>query len=287
MRILITGASGFSAKYLIPFLSAKADAELFFTDFNQREEKNWHACDLTDFNSTLSLMKAIKPDRVFHLAGSFTNDYSCDYKSNVLSTKNLLDSILDIKQSCRLLLVGSCAEYGKICNPDKPVSEKEPLNPLSVYGLTKAFQFHLMNFYFLTHKLDIVMARTFNLYGEGISNKLFAGKLYEQINEFKTGKISKIVLGNLHNKRDYIHIEDAVNYYFIIMNYGLSGEVYNVGSGKSKKTSELLEDILSKNGIPVEAVETRGDIPLNKIDISDIYADNTKLLRLKRIAREK
>lgn len=287
MRILITGASGFSAKYLIPSLSARADAELFFTDFNRCEVKNWHACDLTDFNSVLSLMKTIKPDRVFHLAGSFTNNYSCDYNSNVLTTKNLLDSILDVKRSCRLLLIGSCAEYGKIRKPGKPVSEKEPLNPLSVYGLTKAFQSHLMKFYFLTHKSDVVMARTFNLYGEGISNKLFAGKLYEQINEYKTGKITRIILGNLHNKRDYIHIEDAVEYYLIIMNYGLAGEVYNVGSGKSKKTSELLEDILAENGIPVEAVEARKDLFLNKTDIGGICADNAKLLRLKRVAQEK
>ncbi len=281
MRILIAGALGFSAKYLVPFLSARGKAELYFTDLSQREEKNWHACDLTDFSSTLSLMKAIKPDRVFHLAGSFTNDYSCDYKSNVLTTKNLLDSILDIKQSCRFLLIGSCAEYGKICNPDKPVSEKEPLNPLSVYGLTKAFQSHLMKFYFLTHKLDIVMARTFNLYGAGISNKLFAGRLYEQIDEYKKGRISKIVLGNLKHKRDYIGITMAIEHYLDIMNYGVSGEVYNVGSGKSKKTSELLEDILAKNDIPVEAVETHEDLSLNKIDISDIYADITKLSQLK------
>lgn len=57
------------------------------------------------------------------------------------------------------------------------------------------------------------MARTFNLLGKNMSDKIFIGKLYRQIDEFKRGALNKIILGNLDNKRDYISIEDAIKIY--------------------------------------------------------------------------
>ena len=89
----------------------------------------------------------------------------------------------------RVLLVGSSAEYGNIEEGESPISELHPLNPTSIYGLTKIFQTHLMRLYVELHGLDIVMARVFNLNGKGISDKLFIGSLYKQIKDFKSNKI--------------------------------------------------------------------------------------------------
>ena len=121
------------------------------------------------------------------------------------------------------------------------------------------------------------MARPFNLMGRGISKKLFIGRLYEQIDEYRQGKISKIVLGNVNNKRDYIDVKEAVKYYEVMMKYGCSGEIYNVGSGESVKIYDLLKMILKKNDLDMSVVEKKIINHTNKFDVEEIYADISKL----------
>lgn len=264
MKILITGANGFTGRHLRAHL---ASSELFCVDIQD--------CDLTNLSQTGELIQRVKPQQIYHLAGSFTNDYATDYLNNVVTSKNLLDSLLQFQPSCRLLLIGSAAEYGI---PKKnPVSEEAPLNPTSVYGLTKAFQTQLMQFYVSHLGLDVVMARTFNLLGKGISNRLFVGRVYEQIEQLKKGTISKITLGDLSSQRDYIEVERAVQYYEKIMKCAPRGEIYNVGSSKSLKISDLLQAVLREHNLDLSSVvEKKGAQSL----VSEIYSDTRKLLAL-------
>ena len=100
MKILITGAAGFTATHLSKLLAGQSDPasapnELFFTSLrtNKPEYCTHHIhCDLTQFESVNSLLSSIRPDQIYHLAGSFTNDYALDYAANVLSTKNILEA---------------------------------------------------------------------------------------------------------------------------------------------------------------------------------------------------
>lgn len=282
MKVLITGAKGFSASHLISLLSNEIQVQLFCTGLQCKDDKTWHPCDLTDYKAVYQLLDRTRPQQIYHLAGSFSNEYEIDYRVNVLSTKNILDNCLRLNLNCRVLLIGSSAEYGIVSERDNPVKEDHPLNPVSIYGLTKTYQTHLMQYYHNVHNMDIVMARTFNIMGKGISNKLFIGRIYEQIDEYKKGNISKIVMGNLQNKRDYIDIKEAVKYYKVIMEYGLSGEIYNVGSGKSIKIYDLLDKILNENKLSMDVIEEKLPESFNKLDIKNIYADTGKISRLRR-----
>lgn len=275
MKILITGSSGFTGSNLVEYLKKDSHLDIYCTSRTPREG-SYLSCELTDFNSVDSLIQEIKPEIIYHLAGSFTNDYSIDYANNVLSTKNILDSILKNKIACRVLLVGSSAEYGLIKEEDNPVKEDHPMNPVSIYGLTKVYQTKLMKFYCQVHDLDIVMARTFNLLGKNISTQLFIGRIYQQIEEYKSGKIDKIILGDLQSKRDYIEIQEAVKYYEKIMNYGEAGEIYNVGKGISVRLSDLLEKILVENNLSTDIVEIIFRSYINKINTNDIFANLSK-----------
>lgn len=282
MRGLITGASGFSASRLISVLSHETELQLFYADLYGKEAKDWYSCDMTDYAAVHQLLDTIRPRQIYHLVGSFSNNYDIDYQVNVISTKNLLDSCLKLNLDCRILLIGSSAEYGVVSGKDNPVKEDHPLMPVSIYGLTKTYQTHLMQYYCSVHNVDIVMSRPFNIMGKGISNKLFIGRLYEQIDEYKKGKISKIILGNLQNKRDYIDINEAVKDYKLIMDYGKSGDIYNVGSGKSIRIYELLLKILNDNNVSMHVIEERTSDNLNKMDIKDIYADTRKIDELRK-----
>lgn len=280
MKILITGARGFTAAYLLKNLQNDIDNEIFCTDLPEDSQERYHACDLTDDDAIHQLIARIRPDQIYHLAGTYSNHYETDYRANVLSTKNICDSLVALSLPCRLLLIGSAGEYGRVTAEDNPIKESHPLNPVSVYGMTKTFQTLVMKYYVSTCSLDIVLARTFNLKGKGLSVRLFIGRLYQQIDDFRKGTIDRIQLGNLSHKRDYLDVQQAVKYYQRIMNAGKAGEIYNVGSGKSVRILDLLEEILKEYHLSMDIVtENTSSIP-GKLDIADIFADTRKLQKI-------
>jgi GDP-4-dehydro-6-deoxy-D-mannose reductase len=283
MNILITGAGGFSGKRLAKILSKDPANTLYLCDRVPLRKKNWITRDLSVPQHVDTMIDQIRPQQIYHLAGTFSNDFKLDFESNVLTTKNIFDALLRYQHRCRVLLVGSAAEYGMVAPEDNPISEQHPLNPISIYVLTKVYQTNLMKYYCVNHNLDIVMARTFNLLGRGQSDRLFIGRIYRQIDLFKCGKINKIVLGNMNNNRDYITINKAILYYINIMKFGNSGDTYNVGSGYPVQMYELLTRILNRSGMNINAVEiNQQNIIDNKSDVQIIYADISKIKQLRR-----
>ncbi len=266
--ILITGAAGFTGRTLHNFLNSETDSEIFCVD---RVGDN--CCDLTDKDEVSCLIQKIKPTQIYHLAGSFTNDFETDYRVNVLTTKNIFDAVLENDLNARILIIGSAAEYGAVT--DGPVAETSDLHPLSIYGLTKTFQTQLMNYYFSVFGVNVVMARTFNLYGEGVSPHLLAGRIQEQIGQCLAGEVDEVVVDDLLVQRDFLHISDAVRYYHRIMHFGVAGEVYNVGSGIPRTAQDLIVEILGKAQMNAEHIRLveRGQ----KAQIPKIYADIRKL----------
>lgn len=273
MTVLVTGASGFSAKALVKLLG---DKQLILLSSREQHKENAVQCDLSDVDRLKEVVSDVQPSGIYHLAGSFTNSYESDFQANVATTKNVLDAVLECSRDTRVLLVGSAAEYGSVSKEECPVTEKSPLRPFNIYGLTKIYQKHMMDYYVNSHQLDIVMARTFNLYGHGISTRLFVGKLYKEIEDYRNGTNVEICLGNLSAVRDYISVDDAVSHYVTIMRSGVSGEVYNVASGVPKKIEDMLKAILMDSGLDMSVVRanTRDS---HENDSDQIYADIAKL----------
>lgn len=87
-----------------------------------------------------------------------------------------------------------------------------------------------------------------------------------------------IYVGNLDSSRDFLDVRDVVNAYYELLKSGKKGEIYNVGSGKSYKISDLLKKIISYSNVditisidnnkfkPIEIKETKADISKLKRD---------------------
>lgn len=277
IKVLITGAKGVSGQNLAALLSVEEGMRIYFTDLQVEAGVDRFACDLTDAEEVDRMVEKIRPERIYHLAGVYSHDYAINYSVNVLATKHLLDACLKHALCVRVLLIGSAAEYGVVREEENPVREDHPLSAVSLYGLSKVYQTELMKYYRNVFDMDIVMARTFNLLGEGFSTRLFVGNLLKQIADYKNGVINKIMVGNLENKRDYLHVSAVVRHYKVIMEHGLTGEIYNVGSGKSVKINDILDEIIAENGIDRSVVEFLENKSASKIDIKDIFADISKL----------
>lgn len=283
MTILVTGANGALGKVLLPILREKYKESVIGTGRDKADVTDYFFCDLTDVISVKTLIKKVRPRLIYHLAGSFTGEFDNDFRVNTLSAKYIFDSILAENLDSRIVIFGSAAEYGAIAPDDNPISETFPCRPVSVYGLTKNYQTEMAAFYARTTNLMIVTVRLFNLAIQGQSQRLFFGRADALIQSYLRGEISQLVFGNLDSERDYIELESAVEQILTIADHGISGEIYNVGSGLPKKMRAILKKKIDKVAIPHEAIVELSSEAVGRVgfDVPIIYADMTKTLNLK------
>ena len=280
MKTLVTGAAGFLGRALVQGLNTNIQDELHVTDLRPVSGGIFHCCDLLDPGGVGELLRTISPRRIYHLAGTFTNEYGADFRSNVDSTRHLLEAVRQGGSPVRVLLIGSAAEYGCVREQDNPLREEQPLAPVSIYGWTKACQTLLMRYYHRVHASDVVMARLFNLSGSGASNRLFVGRLQEQVDQLMAGKIREITVGALDAVRDYLPVEEAVRQIERVMLFGLSGQVYHIASGIPVRMRDLLGQLLQARGLSTECVREVPRPALDKLDPPAVYADVTATSRL-------
>lgn len=281
MNTLVTGASGFVGRHLLAHLRSCSGSRCIGLTRNPSGDADTIVCNLNDKNQIDEVIKELQPSLIFHVAGSFSNDFEADLQNNVVSTKNILESVREHQPTARVMLMGSAAEYGEIKRNENPVTEDHALNPINIYGWSKAAQTQLANLYFKTYGLDIVIARTFNLIGKGMSDKLFVGRIENQIEAVISGKEKNITVGNLDAERDYIDIEDACAMYYKIITKGKSGETYNVGSGNPISMRDLLKKLLHQADLDYSIInENAHNKNTPHSEVSVIYADINKITHI-------
>lgn len=282
MAILVTGANGGFGKMLLPELRSFYKEPVVCTGRAKIDCGDYFTCDLTDARAVADLIKVIRPRLIFHLAGSFDGQFEPDFQVNTLGAKYIFDSILAEALTTRVVVFGSAAEYGAVASSDNPIPETLPCRPVSVYGLTKMFQTDMATYYARTKNIDVVVARVFNLATSGLSQRLFYGRAEAMVLAYKRGDITQLEFGNLDSERDYIELDKATEQLLAIAERGLTGEIYNVGSGIPKSIRSILKDMLNKAGVPEGAViEFSPEVIKSKgFDVPIIYADISKVSKL-------
>lgn len=278
-RIWITGAAGFSGRHLIRFLRGLPEP-LRLVGFDLRPDAPegldaYHAVDLGDGAKLRELAETETPDRVIHLAGVLPPTAEPDlWRVNVGGTLNLLHALAGAKvKGLRFVTVGSAAEYVNLSNTR--IREDHVAGGASPYGRTKWAQSTLALAFGAQNKINVMVARTFNLIGPGVPQSLVPGALCAQ---FSNGQ-QDIKVGNLKPERDFIDIRDAVAAYWTICEKGAPGSIYNVSTGKTASIKTLVELFRDnapgpKRRIQSEAARSR------KNDFNRVCGDNARLRQL-------
>ncbi len=273
----MTGAAGALGRLLAGRLARAGSVELFHSDRAPSGAPGDLPCDVTDAAAVAALVGRTRPDRIFHLAGSASGDYARDRAVNADGAWSLCEAVRAAGLTTRIVVIGSAAEYGLVAPEENPVPESRPLRPLSVYGLTKAFQTGIAAHFAARHGTDIVVARLFNLLAPGLPEGLILGRAERLIAQYRRGEIAILEFGNLASARDYVEGEEAVDQLLRIADRGVAGEVYHVASGRPVVMRDLLGRILREAGIPAEAVREAPDRPTRLgTDVPLIYADLSK-----------
>lgn len=285
-KVLIIGAAGFVGDYLIKacvdqnyaVVATKLGSDRFI-----REDCVVMDLDITHPAMVTDVLKAVEPDFIIVLAAQSSVGLSwkkpqMTLEINAIGSLNILQSMQQLELKARVLLVGSSEEYGIVTANENPIAETHPVAPNSPYAISKLTQEMLGELYHKAYGLDVIFARAFNHIGPKQLPIFAVSDFASQIVRIERGDQEPIIrVGNLNGQRDFSDVRDVVKAYVALLEQGISGEIYNVGSGRAISIRELLERLLelSTATIEVQVDETR----LRPSDIPIIYADNTKIIR--------
>lgn len=218
-------------------------------------------CDLKDPFSVKDLVEKTKPDRIFHLAGqSFVpaswNAPQETLTTNILSELNLFEAVRQAKIPARIQIACSSEEYGLVYPEETPITEDNPLRPLSPYGVSKVAQGLLAYQYHASYGIHTVRTRAFNHTGPRRGEAFVTSNFAKQIVEVEKGLREPVIYtGNLEARRDFTDVRDMVKGYWLALEKGEQGEVYVLASGKDYSIAQLLDMLLQKTNVEI-AIKT-------------------------------
>ncbi len=271
-NILILGASGFIGSNCFSYFSKKHNTLAV-------DVINHYSDDIildTDFSITPKLIKEHKFDVILNCAGSSNIQASFlqtenDFRSNTVYVQQVLDAIKQFSPQSKFITISSAAVYG---NPKNlPIKETDDKNPLSPYAVHKLLSEELVKNYAQIFKLSAISVRIFSAFGPGLHRQFF----YDLYSKMRSNKEEVVLLGNGHESRDFVFIDDILNAFEILIDKAnFVGEVYNIASGNESfinKTAHQFANIVSYKGSIIFSDQQAAGYPLNwQADISKLKA---------------
>jgi GDP-4-dehydro-6-deoxy-D-mannose reductase len=288
LRALITGATGFAGSHLAEYLLAHTDLEVWGTDISSNERNIAHIKDDLEFvvgdmsepDTASRILSEVRPDYIFHLAAqafvplSWSDPWDT-LANNIRAELNILQTLVDSGAKPRVMIAGSADEYGMIRPEELPITETTPLRPYNPYAVSKIAQDMLGYQYFASHDLPVVRVRPFNHIGPRQSPAFVSSDFAKQIAEIEQGyREPQMAVGNLEAKRDFTDVRDMVRAYFLALERGEPGQVYNLGAEHASSIQQVLDLLLRMSGAEIEVVQDAAR--LRPTDVPVVVSDCSK-----------
>lgn len=184
-------------------------------------------------------------DWVFHLAALVGVVPSLEqpreyFDTNVSGTFNVLEAARHAKVK-RFLYAASSSCYG---NPQEyPTKETSPISLQTPYALTKYLGEQLVLHWAQCYQLPALTLRLFNVFGPRFSKS--KGSAYDAVFEvFLSQKLRNdpyTIVGDGSQTRDFIHVSDVVEAFYIAAQSELMNDTFNVGSSKEYSINYLAQ----------------------------------------------
>lgn len=273
MKVLVSGGAGYIGSHAVVQLLDKQYDVVVVDNLSTGHQwavdkrASFYQCDIRNKKDLDKIFKKEKIDVVMQFAADIVVADSEEnplkyYDNNVYGTISLLQTMLENNVK-NIIFSSTAAVYG---NTEKvPVEEKDPLDPISPYGATKAFVERILDDCRKAHGLNYCVFRYFNV--AGAHEKYPIGQnvkkntaLIPIILEVASGERDFVgIFGNDYDTkdgtgiRDFIHVVDLVDAHILGINKLLKNEsaIYNLGNGQRFSVLEMIEAARKVTGHPI------------------------------------
>lgn len=255
MKILVSGATGFLGRHLVPELQSRGH------DVTELGSKN---CDLTKADS-LDRFNGIRYDRIFHLAAwTQAGDFCLRHPGeqwiiNQQINTHMLTWWHARQPQAKLISMGTSCSY----DPNLPLVEENyltglPIESLFTYAMTKRMLFSGQLAFAKQFGLKYLTVVPSTLYGGGYHTD---GRqmhfIFDLIRKIIAGhrRGDKVVLwGDGHQKRELVHVSDFVRI-LLDLDAKYENELVNIGAGEEHTIREFAQKICDVVGYDFSKIE--------------------------------
>ena len=247
-RVLVTGGAGWLGATVGRRLAARGDQVVVLDNFQAGTPTNLEgvgsnvtlvAGDITDLSGLLVLIKEHRIQRIVHAAAIVSVISSLAAPSHV--TRVNIEGTLNVLEAMRLfdvertVHISSEETYGEFRY--EPIDEEHPLAPTAPYGITKVASEHLGRFYRAQYKTDFINVRTSWVYGPGLPRIRIPRTLIEAALEKRPLHLPRGGDARIY----HTYLEDCVDGILLALDHpSHPHDVYNIGSGQSWSTAEMV-----------------------------------------------
>ncbi|MCL2172044.1 MAG: GDP-mannose 4,6-dehydratase [Nitrososphaerota archaeon] len=276
-KVMVTGGAGFIGFHLSKALTSLTNNLTIYDNLSSGKIENVQDVPAAkfvkgDILDLKTLLTQEKMDVIYHLAAQVVVPYSMenpmeDFDTNAKGTLCVLEKAR--KDDAKVVFASSAAVYG---NPSVfPTPESYGFHPFSCYGLSKVVGEEYCQMYREQYGLDIVITRFANVYGSRCH-----GVIHDFLDKLVKNPEKLEIIGTGQQCRDFVHVSDVVNALVKVgtMN-SVTGEVYNLGFGKTVSILELSKMMLTIMGLQDKTVVTTTNVSWHG-DVTKIWFDVTK-----------
>jgi dTDP-glucose 4,6-dehydratase len=262
-HVLVTGGCGFIGSHFIRhLLETKPGVRVINVDVlsyagnveNCRDYEHnpnyvFYKADIGDYETMKSILTKEHVDTIINFAAESDNNKAIDSPLDFAKTNALgVATLLHAAHTCgvaRFHHISTCEVFGQLdLTSNSAFREDDAYNPRTPYNASKAAGDHFVMSYYHTFGLPVTISYCANNYG----THQFPEKLIPVF-------IAKIMRGenmpifaSSGNKREWIHVLDHCKGIMAILEKGVIGERYNIGTGVEKSIMEIADAIILSMG---------------------------------------
>ena len=282
---IIVGSDGQDGRLLYDALVAQGRTPLGIARGKMRGERSWRRrpVDILRAPEVFKLVRELKPAEIYYLAAfnhsstaRLPNDVELlrrSYEVHVAGAVHFLEAIRRFSPTTRFFYAASAHVFGR--SKARVQNERTPIDPTTVYGLTKAAGLQACRLY---RRRYGVFASVGILYNHAQGPGFLSRKIIRGVVDILRGRNKRLVLADLDAKTDWGYAPDYVEAMQAILRHD-EAEDFIVASGQQHSVRQFVRTAFSRAGLDWRSFVTVEPRLLTR-EKTTLVGDPRKLMRL-------